>query len=95
MRPIFNQYLFWDNDDTIFAWRLAKKGNQVRYDYNRKEYYVYVVDGEMLKRITAPTFRYTLTQHDPELTNREKLQKEKRRDLTKTPVLIKSVKGNK
>jgi hypothetical protein len=86
-RLVFDQLIFydWSPDDARYqvrAWRLIKKPAQVpQRDINGKGFYCSWQDGDLLRRVHAVTMRETWTQHDPELTEREFLPKERRRDL--------------
>lgn len=88
---VFDQVLFWDWSDAaarynVRAWRLVKHESQLPYPCyggGPRMYRALWLDGERNRLIYAPSYRETWTQYDPELTEREKLPKEKRRELRK------------
>lgn len=88
---VFDQVIFYDWSKThsryqVRAWRLLRdRGQYPERDWRRGEWWSLWHDGETLREVRAPAFRETWTQHDPELTERDYLPKEKRRDLTKLP----------
>lgn len=51
------------------------------YSESCKKFYVILEDGDNLRKISAPVFRETWTQYDPELEDREYLPKEQRTEL--------------
>lgn len=87
-RLIFNQYIFWDENDNVQAWRLVKKGNEIRYDYSRRCYTLRFIDGESIREVRALTKMERITQYDPELVNRDKLPKERRKGLSSSIKII-------
>jgi hypothetical protein len=86
-RLVFDQLIFYDwfPDDARYqvrAWRLIKSPSQVpQRNLNGPGYHCMWQDGDLLRRVHATTMRETWTQYDPELTEREYLPKERRRDL--------------
>lgn len=86
-RLVFDQLLFyeWSNEDArhqLLAWRMVKNSNQIpEYSHGRKVWSATFKDGDVLRRIDAGYTRETITQYDPELSEREHLPKEKRREL--------------
>lgn len=94
-RLVFDQLLFedWDHDAGRFqlrAWRMVKHPSQLpRLNHATQRYECHWLDGEAERVVTAPSARPTATQYDPELTEREHLPKEKRRELLNPKVLLK------
>lgn len=88
-RLVFDQLIFYEwspakGRHQVQAWRLLKSPNQLpRRDYGAGDYVMRWTDGETDREVRAATFRETWTQTDPELTDREFLPKERRRDLAK------------
>lgn len=84
-RLVFDQLLFyeWDGErHQLHAWRMIKTDNQIpEYSHGRKVWSATFKDGDVLRRIDAGYTRETITQYDPELSEREHLPKEKRREL--------------
>jgi hypothetical protein len=86
-RLVFDQLIFydWSADDARYqvrAWRLIKNSAQMpQRNINGKGYLCTWQDGDVLRRVHAVAMRETWTQYDPELTEREFLPKERRRDL--------------
>lgn len=87
-RLVFDQLLFydWSHDDGRFqlrAWRMVKSTAQhPRYDHARELWTTTTwLDGEIPRQITAPVYQHVFTSFDPELTEREFLPKEQRREL--------------
>lgn len=86
---VFDQLIFYDWSPLeghyhVRAWRLLKANEQLpARDYRTGEFSSVWHDGDVLRRIVAQATKETWTQHDPELTEREFLAKEKRRDLVK------------
>lgn len=66
----------------VRAWRLVKHPSQrPTRDYKNGGYTAVWQDGEIMRRVNAPSMRETWTQYDPELFDREFLPKEQRREL--------------
>lgn len=90
-RHVFDQLLFydWSFDDGRYqlrAWRMVKSQSQLpRFDHEQRQWVCEWLDGDNWRRIEAEAVRETWTQYDPELTEREFLPKEKRRDLRPIP----------
>lgn len=96
-RHVFCQLLFydWHSGDGrhhLRAWRMVKPGSAdkqsiqqpailPRYDHARRLWVSEWLDGDIWRRVEAVAFRESWTQYDPELTEREFLPKEKRREL--------------
>lgn len=97
-RKVYDQVLFWDWNDwqgeyEVVAWRMLKTERQ----RPRREGKIFITkwmdtqEGDVWRCVMAKAFRETWTQHDPELREREKLSKEKRRGLSKplrVPVMV-------
>lgn len=79
-RLTIRQWIFWQ-DDKVRAWRLVK-GNQA-VTRERGEYRLLWHDGELLRDVRAASYRETHCQYDPEVYDRERTPKERRRELTK------------
>ncbi len=87
-RPAIDQLIFYDWCTTqcrfqVRAWRLLKTPAQLPRPDVAGGYVIRWQDGPVLRQIYAKQFRETWTQYDPELTEREFLPKDKRRDLRK------------
>lgn len=98
-RLVFDQLLFrdWHSGDGMHhlrAWRMIKPGSDSRQSIQSppmlprysQAHGVWVVewfDDGKHRRVTATAYRESWTQYDPELTEREFLPKEKRRELRK------------
>jgi hypothetical protein len=83
-RHVFDQVIFYDwigFTHMVRDWRLIKSESQ-RPVNGKMLFY----DQETLRKITASSQRETWTQHDPELAERERLPKERRRLLYVKPV---------
>lgn len=86
-RLVFDQILFydWSHHDGRYqlrAWRMLKNQSQLpRLNNATGRYECRWMDGDVERIITAPVVRNTATQFDPELTEREHLAKELRREL--------------
>ena len=87
-RHVFDQHLFWDwkpyaNRHHLRDWRLIKAPTAAAYfDATRDEFRTQWHDGLSLRSVSAPQFRETWTQYDPEVAERAVLPKELRRELT-------------
>lgn len=87
-RPAIDQLIFYDWCTAecrfqVRAWRLLKTPAQMPRPDVSGGYMIRWQDGAVLREIYAKQFRETWTQYDPELTEREFLPKDKRRDLRK------------
>lgn len=88
---VFNQLLFYDwrpfqSEYEVRAWRLLKGRDQrPERDHRSGEWVTIFHDGGIFREVRAAAIRETWTQHDPELTERDNLPKEKRRGLTLDP----------
>lgn len=97
-RLVFDQVIFYDWSEPhgrymVRAWRLVKTNSQLPQRNWRDGTYVSIWhDGDTLRKVRAETMRETWTQHDPELTEREYLPKEKRKDLLPAKVAKSSAK---
>lgn len=88
-RHVFDQVIFYDWSDgwqrhQVVAWRLIKDRSQLpqrNWQASSESYVTFWVDQEVLRKVTAKSFRETWTQYDPELLEREALRKEDRREL--------------
>lgn len=94
-RLVFDQLLFedWDHDAGRFqlrAWRMVKHPNQLpRLNHATRRHECLLMDGDAERVISSPVTMRTTTQYDPELTEREHLPKERRRELLNPKVLLK------
>lgn len=97
-RLVFDQLLFydWSHNDGRYqlrAWRMVKNNSQLPHrNWQTGDYVATWQDGDVLRKISAPTTRESWTQYDPELTEREFLPKEKRREL-RSPKSLLATKG--
>jgi hypothetical protein len=97
-RLVFDQLLFydWSHDDGRYqlrAWRMVKWQTGLRQSPTSHQlprlnnltqrYECRWMDGEVERVITAGEVRWTATMFDPELTERDHLPKEKRKELRK------------
>lgn len=86
-RHVFDQVIFydWDQDFSrhmVRAWRLVKNPAQLpQRNWKDNSYVAIWHDGDVLRKVQAPTMRQSWTQYDPELVEREYLPKEKRKEL--------------
>lgn len=93
-RLVFDQLLFydWSHDDGRYqlrAWRMVKNNAQLpQRNWQSGGYSAIWQDGDVLRKISAPTTRESWTQYDPELTEREFLPKERRRELRSPKTLV-------
>ena len=79
---IYYDWSYEDNRFQVRAWRLFKKDSQLPvYNSLDKNYAARWYDGQILRKVYAKHFRETWTYYDPELTEREFLGKDKRREL--------------
>lgn len=93
-RLVFDQLLFydWSHDDGRYqlrAWRMVKNNTQLpQRNWQSGGYVATWQDGDVLRKISAASTRESWTQYDPELTEREFLPKEKRRELRSPKTLV-------
>ena len=93
-RLVFDQLLFydWSHDDGRYqlrAWRMVKNNAQLpQRNWQSGGYSAIWQDGDVLRKISAPTTPESWTQYDPELTEREFLPKERRRELRSPKTLV-------
>ncbi len=86
-RLVFDQVLFyhWSSTDRRFHvrdWRLLKHPGQLPHKMLGGTDYVAIwLDGDVVRRVVAPSVRETWTQYDPEVVERDRLPKEARRKL--------------
>jgi len=84
---VFDQLIFYDWDPwearfQVRDWRLVKSFNQVPLkDAMRGGYTVTWHDGQILRRVSAPSTYESWTQYDPELHARSFKPKENRQEL--------------
>lgn len=83
-RQVFRQLLFYDwsrqhRRFIVRAWRLVKDDSLLpRRRWNPSGYECVWHDDGVLRRVTAPSYRETWTQHDPERANRKIVPEEAR-----------------
>lgn len=93
-RLVFDQLLFydWSHNDGRYqlrAWRMVKNNSQLpQRNWQSGGYVATWQDGDVLRKISAASTRESWTQYDPELTEREFLPKEKRRELRSPKTLV-------
>lgn len=87
-RTVFVQQIFYEWSPCherymVRAWRLVKNGQPMpEYDHDRRCWSCTWLDGEIMRCVTATSYRQSFTQFDPELCEREILCKDKRRELS-------------
>jgi hypothetical protein len=95
-RLVFDQLLFydWSHSDGRYqlrAWRMVKNNSQLpQRNWQSGGYSSVWQDGDVLRKVVAPATRESWTQYDPELTEREYLPKERRRELRSPSTLVKA-----
>lgn len=72
---IFDQVIFYDENSSVIAWRLMKDNGPSTEEYIWR-------DGLHIRHVKYKILKETWTQDDPELTERDKLPKERRRELS-------------
>lgn len=83
-REVFQQVLFYDWSDehkrhVVRAWRLVKSEAQLpRRHWSPAQFQCVWHDDGLLRQISAPAYRETWTQHDPERENRKLLAEDER-----------------
>jgi hypothetical protein len=89
-KPIFTQLLVWqfhNGQHRIIDWRLIRNRGEhntnieVRRDYATGDYVARWDEDSGSREVRAATYRETLTQHDPELVDRDQWPIERRRKL--------------
>jgi hypothetical protein len=91
---VFTQLIYFDWHERqgcfhVVDWKLVRCHSSLSfvatipvYDYERREYRSLVCcDGEQLIEVTAPHYRETFTQYDPEVLDRDQWPAAKRRRL--------------
>lgn len=85
-REVFTQAIFREATETgeqVRAWRLVKSTTVMpQKNWRTGRYEMLWHDGDTLRRIEARAVRYTFSQHDPELRERDTLPKHERRELS-------------
>ena len=82
-KHVFDQLIFWDWSEDRYevrAWRLLKTKGQWP-EKRGQDWVATMTDGERLREIRATIFRETWTQYDPEVWERDRTPKERRRGL--------------
>jgi hypothetical protein len=93
---IFDQLIFYDWSTTenryqVRAWRLVKTPSQMpTRNWTSGGYDVLWVDADVTRHVHARAMRESWTQHDPELSERNYLPKDQRRELY-TPRVVATV----
>jgi len=86
-REVFRQVLFYDWSPThrrfiVRAWRLVKTDSQIpRRRWEPAQYRCVWHDDGLMREVTAPSFRETWTQRDPERQNRKLVAEDARKPL--------------
>jgi len=84
---VFKQMIYYrwshvDNRYHVIDWRLLKNRDMIPIKQGR--YYETIwMDGDQLRRIRAKYFRRSWTHEDPEIMERERMPKDRRRGLIK------------
>ncbi len=92
---VFKQWLFWEytkDSKRLVDWRLDKPGKSVITTYPNPR--LMIMESEAFRTIESIHFKQSITQHDPELVDRESWPKEKRRllkPMTSTLTSLKTV----
>ncbi len=87
-REVFRQVLFydWSNEHrrhVVRAWRLVKSESQLpRRHWFPAQFQCVWHDEGLLRQVSAPAYRETWTQHDPERENRKLIAENDRVPLT-------------
>jgi hypothetical protein len=86
---VFDQIIFYDWSPyhgryQVRDWRLLKTAAQLpQRDWRQRGFVAVWHDGDVLRKVRSDAVRESWTQYDPELTEREFLPKESRRELRK------------
>lgn len=95
-RLVFEQVIFYDWSEKdgryqVRAWRLIKDPSHIPVrDYQTGGYRATWIDGDILRCIYSKSYQETFTQHDPELIERQFLEKERRKPLREPPPSLQS-----
>lgn len=85
----FSQVLFWrwnhrEGRHEVHDWRMAKQVSVMpQFNESRQIYQCWFCDNGIIRVVESLSVRETHTGHDPEITDREVLPKEKRISLRK------------
>jgi hypothetical protein len=83
-REIFTQAIFWDWDGERYqvrAWRMVKEGVPMPSRDWAGGYKMLWDDADTVREVRTPSVVQTWTQHDVEVSERETLPKEQRKEL--------------
>ena len=85
--PVFSQIIFYelkDSTEQVRAWRMVRSPSLMpTRDWANGGYVVTWVDGEIPRTVRIRSVRETFSQYDRELSERESLSPEHRRELRK------------
>ncbi len=93
---VFEQIIFYEwsphtSHYNVKDWRSLKVVSQLpRWDAKRAMYVATWHDGKVIRTVTAPSFRESWTQYDPELIERRYLPRQLRGLLKKTPFKLRN-----
>lgn len=94
-RHVFDQIVFYEwvesrNKFRVIAWRMVKRPSQLPIrTWNPRGWQCVWKDDQIMRSITAPSFRETWTQQDPERVNRRFFAESERPDLETPPAFRK------
>jgi len=86
LKPVFTQLLFrrWDErtqQHVIEAWRMASPKMAYGYSHARERHQIQWFDGQVERIVEVKSMRYSSSDFDSELTERNQHPKEMRREL--------------
>jgi hypothetical protein len=84
LKPVFTQLLFrdWKGDThNIEAWRMASPKMAYGYSHARERHQIQWFDGQVERIVEVKSMRYSSSDFDSELVEREQHGKEMRREL--------------
>ena len=93
---VFEQVIFYQwsphkSHYNVRDWRTLKDNAQLpRRDARTGKYVAIWHDGKIIRTVTAPSFRETWTQYDPELVERQHLPRQLRGLLRKAPFQLRN-----
>ena len=101
LKPVFCQLLFrrWDErteQHVIEAWRMAKPNMAYQFSHARNVHEIRWFDGDLERVVEVKSMRYSSSDYDSEVVERNSFKKEMRRDLlrlNKVPPRVSSTGG--